>query len=273
MSDRHLHFLAALGHDELPLGVHYTDDQPADGLAPKPGLLPTAEDEANQNVDWPAVWHNFSCVLGTIWRARKKGVPAYFSREQYGCLGGVFYLGYNQPQLEAIVYYVSTGIPGVLEGEHYLPTPEDTRRFYEYVQPDPAPKRFCVFKPITQFAVGEKPELVIFFARPEVISALHQLTTFITDDYEAVMSPWGAGCTNLVTWPLRYLKEGWPKAVLGGWDPSCRKYLKTDEISLSLPSQWYETMLDQWPESFLATKEWQTARKKVERSQRAWGEK
>jgi hypothetical protein len=31
-------------------------------------------------------------------------------------------------------------------------------------------------------------------------------------------------------------------------------------------------MLDKWPESFLAAKEWRTTKKKVERSQRAWGE-
>jgi len=68
--------------------------------------------------------------------------------------------------------------------------------------------------------------VVIFFARGEVIGGLNQLATFVTNDFEAVMSPFGAGCSNLVTWPLKYLEQGRLKAVLGGWDPSDRKFFK-----------------------------------------------
>jgi hypothetical protein len=32
-------------------------------------------------------------------------------------------------------------------------------------------------------------------------------------------------------------------------------------------------MLERWPESFLATKAWQTVKKKIIRSGKAWGEK
>ncbi len=114
---------------------------------------------------------------------------------------------------------------------------------------------------------------MIFFARAEVIAGLNQLATFVTNDVEAVSSPFGAGCTNIVTWPLRYLSQGKLKAVIGGWDPSDRKYLKPDEITFAVPYEMYRRMLARWPESFLSTKTWAMVKKKIAMSKKAWGEK
>jgi len=265
-------FLEALGLDEEPMGMYYTDVEPKEGITPKSELLPTIEMEARGEVDWGALFSNFSCVIGNIWRARKKETAAYFDKERFGCLGGAFYLGFLKPQLNFITYYVSTGIPDQMEGEHYLESPEVTRNFFDTIDPPSAPARYCVFKPVTQFDKDAQPELVTFFARAEVISGLNQLATFVTNDFEAVYSPFGAGCSNIVTWPLRYLAEGKLKAVLGGWDPSDRKFLKTDEITFTVPFEMFHRMVNRWSESFLATKTWATVKKKINRSRRAWGE-
>ena len=265
-------FLEALGLDEEPLGMHYTDRRPEKGFSPKPGNLPSAEDEAQGRVDWGSLFADFSCVIGNIWRARKQKTAAYFSREQFGCLGGAFYLGYLRPQLHFIAHYVSTGIPNHLEGEHYLESPEVTRNFFETIDPRPATASFCVFKPVSQFADPEQPELVTFFARGETLSGLNQLATFVTNDFEAVQSPFGAGCSNIVTWPLRYLSQGKLKAVLGGWDPSDRKFLKPDELTFTVPWEMFQRMIARWEESFLTTKTWAVVQKKIARSRRVWGE-
>ena len=265
-------FLEALGLDEEPLGMYYTDVEPEEGIAPKSELLPTIEMEERGEVDWGALFSNFSCVIGNIWRARKKETAAYFDKERFGCLGGAFYLGFLKPQLNFITYYVSTGIPDQVEGERYLESPEVTRNFFDTIDPPSAPARYCVFKPVTHFDKDAQPELVTFFARAEVISGLNQLATFVTNDFEAVYSPFGAGCSNIVTWPLRYLAEGKLKAVLGGWDPSDRKFLKTDEITFTVPFEMFHRMVNRWSESFLATKTWATVKKKINRSRRAWGE-
>jgi hypothetical protein len=49
-----------------------------------------------------------------------------------------------------------------------------------------------------------------------------------------VASPFGAGCTNIVAWPLFYKEQGIEKAVLGGFDPSARKFMKTDELTFTV---------------------------------------
>lgn len=265
-------FVDVLGLTEEPVGMLYTNEQPTEGVSPKHGTLPTVEDEATQQVDWASLNANWTCVIGAIWRARKKGAVAYFDREHFGCLGGAFYLGFLKPQLDTIAYYVSTGIPGRLEGEHYFESPEVSRNFFHTIDPRPAPARFCLFKPISLFGEDESPELVIFFSRPESIAGLNQLATFVTNDFEAVSSPFGAGCSNIVTWPLKYLAQGKLKAVLGGWDPSDRKFLKPDEITFTVPFEMFTRMVNRWPESFLKTATWEVVRKKAARSRKVWGE-
>jgi uncharacterized protein (DUF169 family) len=266
-------FLEVLGLTEEPVGIFFTDNKPAEGFSPKPMQLPSREREIKNEINWQEVFGNFSCVLGNIWLARKKKKAAYFSVEQYGCPGCAFWLGFMKPQSEAITHYVSTGIPGRMEGEFYCDSPDGFRRIMDAINPLPAPKKYCVAKPLSLFTGGEKPDIVAFFARPESLCGLHQLATFVTNDYEAVASPWGAACTNLVTWPYKYLAGGKNRAVLGGWDPSARKFFKTDELSFTVPYKMFEQMLKRYMESFLMTDTWSTVKKKIKRSNEAWSKK
>jgi len=67
-------------------------------------------------------------------------------------------------------------------------------------------------------------------------------------------------------WPFHYLAKGENKAVVGGWDPSARKYFKTDELSFTVSFQMFTEMLNRHGESFLSTKNWATVQKKIARS-------
>lgn len=265
-------FLEKLGLDEEPMGLFYTDQKPAEGYSPKPAELPTREKEMRNEIDWQAIFGKFSCAIGNIWRARKKQTAAYFSAEQFGCPGASFWLGFNKPQTETIINYVSSGIPNWTEGEHYCDSPDNLRKIFEYVDPRPAPKKYCVVKPLGAFTTDEEPELVIFFCRPECLSGLHQLAAFVTNDPEIVASPWSAACGSLAVWPLHYLAKGEYKAVIGGWDPSARKFFKTDELSFTVPWNMFCDMVRRYKDSFLTTKTWENNLKKVARSKKAWGE-
>ncbi len=265
-------FLERLGLDEEPMGVVYCDDKPAEGFSPQPIDLPTREKEIKNEINWQEVFSRFSCAMGHVWRARKKKTTAYFSAEQFGCPGCAFWMGFNKPQTETIIRYVSTGIPNWTEGEFYCESPDELRRIFEYVDPRPAPKNYCVFKPLSGFAADETPELIAFFTRPESLCGLHQLAAFVTNDPEVVASPWSAGCGSVVVWPLHYLSKGVTRAVVGGWDPSARKFYKTDELSFTVPYQMFVDMLNRFEESFLKTKSWETVQKKIERSKKTWGE-
>lgn len=265
--------LTALGLDEPPLALFYADAPPAAGLAPAPLERPTRAREQAGEINWGAVFGGFSCAIGHIWRARRKRAAAWFSADHYGCPGAFFWLGFTKPQTEAIVHYVSSGIPGKMPGEFYLATPDQCRDVFLHADPRPAPRPYLVVKPLDLLAPEEKPELVAFFARPESLAGLHQLATFATGRPEIVRSPFSAGCGALAAWPLHYLERGEEQvAVLGGWDPSARKHYKTDELSFTVNLGLFEAMVAGWPGSFLATKTWAGVRRKIARSRRAWGE-
>lgn len=263
--------LEALAYDDMPFGVHYTDQEPEGGYTPKPGVMPTREREAAGQVDWGQVFGNFSCVIGNIRRARKKGGQAWFSAEHFGCPGGAYYLGYLGPMNETIKVYLSTGVPGKLKGEHYLQDPQTAGEYFDWIDAPPAPKKYCVFQPLDQY-LKDPPEVVMFFARPEVLSGLHFLSSFVTGDPQAVQAPFGAGCAYIATFPLKDGAAGRMRATVGGWDPSCRPYYKTDELSFAMPWAMFQQMLEMWPEAFFETRTWGVCKKKITRSKKAWGE-
>ncbi|MFH1137803.1 MAG: DUF169 domain-containing protein [Pseudomonadota bacterium] len=272
-SERWPHFLGmldVLGLNEAPLAVFFSDAAPEKGLTPDPLPLPTREAEIANQVNWGEIFGGFSCVMGHIWRARRKNVPAYFSAENFGCLGGAFYLGFNKPQVETIIQYVSTGVPNFMEGECYLDSPDAFRAILEYVDPIPAPRKYLVVKPLHLLADDEQPDHVMFFARPEALAGLHQLASYVTGAAEAVRSPFGAACSAVMAWPYHYQARGIETAVLGGWDPSARKYFRPDELSFTVPRSMFDRMAATWRESFLTKKAWKEARRKVDLSRRTW---
>ncbi|MDR0477183.1 MAG: DUF169 domain-containing protein [Desulfobulbaceae bacterium] len=114
--------------------------------------------------------------------------------------------------------YVSTGIPQAgFEGEHYLPSPEAMRAFMDDAQPPEPSGKYCVLKPLTQHTVP--PLVIIFFARPEVLTGLFSLVSYAAGHHQAVVSPFGSACANIIAWPLAYQAKGIERAVLGGFRP------------------------------------------------------
>ncbi len=263
-----------LGLKEEPFGVYYSDILPEKAYGPKPGPPLSRELEDEGKVDMQEVFKSFSCVMGNIWLARKKHCAAYISPEEYGCPGGAYYCSMMKPNVRFIEYYVTTGFEGTpVHGERYLPSPDSMREFLGKVDPRKAPAKYCIFKPLSLFEENEEPEFIIFFTRPEVLSGLFTQTVFTTGNVDCVASPFGAGCTNIVSWPLYYKEKGEEKAVLGGFDPSARKFMKTDELTFTVPMSLYIKMLEKLPESmFNVEGAWPGVKKKVSRSAKTWGE-
>ena len=266
--------LGYLGLGEEPMGVYYSDTKPDKAFGPKKGVPISRELEDKGELDMQEVMKSFSCVMGNVWLARKKHGAAFISSEEYGCPGGVYYCSMMKPHLRFIEHYVSTGFEGTpLHGERYMQSPDVMRKFMVEVNPREAPGKYCIFKPLSLFTDGEEPEFVIFFARGEVLSGLFTHAVFTTGDMECVVSPFGAGCTNMISWPLYYKERGLDKAVIGGFDPSARKFMKTDELTFTVSLSLYEKMLAALPESVFAREtDWKGVRKKVDRSIKAWGE-
>ncbi len=260
------------GIAEMPFGLVYAKERP-EGFGPKDGELLNRVREEQGLVDWKKMRETFSCLVCKLWLARKKRTAAWISREQCGCMGGGYYTGLYSPWMRTIEAYVSTGNPVMgMEGERYMPSPASMRAFLAECSPPPAPAPYCVLKPLDCFSGEERPLVVAFFGRFEALCGLFSLAVFATGDAHAVQTPFGAGCSSLVGWPLVYQARGELKAVLGGFDPSQRRGMKPDEMSFAFPAALYAKMLACLEESALPRQAGQILRTRARASRRAWGE-
>ncbi len=250
-------FMEALGLDEEPVGIFYTDKQPASGFAPKQQIaLNRLPGESDGNVNW------ISCVLGKVRRARREKRAAWFDQEHYGCLGGAFFMGFKpfyEPFEPALL---AAGIPGKMEGERYVDSAETGKAFYDAFAPPRADGRFLVIKPLSLFRDGEQPEIVVFFPDLQSMIGLNALTVFLTRDPDSVRVPFGMGCCAMISWPRNYRGRGKQRAVIGGFDVNCLKYLKKNELTYSVPFELYLKMAGMWPRSMLGTKVWKRLKKR-----------
>ena len=250
-------FLDVLGLTEGPMGLFYTDQAPESGVSPK---CQTSLDQLTPGMDHGVDWS--SCMLSKVRYARRKNCPAFFDRERYGCLGGAFSMGfksYYEPFEPALI---STGIPGQMEGERYMDSPETGKLFYDGLNPPEAGGNVLVVQPLDLFDSGQTPEIVLLFPTRNSMIGLNALTVFLTRNPQAVAIPFGMGCAALVTWPRKFGQRGETRAVIGGFDINCIKYMKKHEFSYAVPYDLFLRMLDAWPRTLLGTRAWNRLRKK-----------
>jgi uncharacterized protein (DUF169 family) len=237
-------FQKVLGLKESPLGAYYTNDKP-EGVTAKTGI--------------------HMCMIGLLQNARKKGKTVYFDKEHFGCPGGAYYMGFLESPMPNIEYFLSCGIPGKMEGERYIKTPELAREFFARRKPRPTPATYCVFKPIEQFQDEIKPEVVIFFAPPDILSGLFTLTNYALESTDAVITPFGSGCSTILTIPLKEAEKEQPHAILGMFDVSARPMVEKDVLTLAMPYSIFLRLLENISGSFLETESWKKVHQRIQK--------
>ena len=110
-----------------------------------------------------------------------------------------------------------------------------------------------MFKRWDHLTEQDEPEAVFFFAPADVISGLFTLAGFNSSKPDAVISPFGAGCTSIVYYPYREQVEGTKRAVLGMFDPSARLCTDSNLLSFAIPISKFMEMIHHMEESFLNT--------------------
>ncbi len=235
-------FRETLGLKESPLGIYYTNDKP-EGITPESGI--------------------HLCMIGLLNKARKHGKIAYFDKSHFGCAGGGYYMGFLESARPKIEYFLSCGIPGEMEGERYIKTPELAKKYFEKVKPRPAPAAYCVFKPVDKFEGNERPEVVAFFAPPDILAGLFTLTNYALERTDGVYAPFGSGCSALLTHPLKEGEKEQPRAVLGMFDVSARPMVEGDILTLSMPYPVFLKLLENVSGSFLGTESWKKVLRRI----------
>jgi len=236
-----------LGLRESPLGIYYTNDKP-EGVTPKEGM--------KEGIS--------GCMIGLLQNARKKGKTVYFDKGHFGCPGGGYYMGFLEKARPDIEYFLSCGIPGQMEGERYIKTPELAREYFGKMKPRPAPATYCVFQPIEQFQKERKPEVVVFFVPPDILAGLFTLTNYALERTDGVYTPFGSGCSAILTHSLKEAGKEQPRSILGMFDVSARPMVEKEVLTLSMPYSLFLKILENVPGSFLQTESWKKVLQRIQ---------
>jgi len=239
-------FYDRLGLKEHPLGVFYSNEEPKNGVRPKES--------------------GHACMIGLLNRARHHGETVYFDEHHFGCEGGAYYMGFRSIPRPKIEYFLSYGIPGEMEGERYIKTPEIAREYFASTKPRKAPAKYAIFKSFNRLASAEEPEVIIFFAPPDILSGLVVLTGYATERADAIRLPFSSGCGSILTHPLKEGEKEKPQAILGMFDVSARPFIEPDILTLAMPTKLFLTLLANQDESFLITKSWEKLHARIKKS-------
>jgi uncharacterized protein (DUF169 family) len=230
-----------------PVAVYFTD------TAPQEHALQFAEGARG-------------CVV-TLLRAAAEGRTAVVDRQTAGCRGGRVGLefddGWSDP--EEMAYFLSTGGgPSKRAGEGYKKSPEMARAMFEHLEPAHEPHAYRVFRPLTAVdPAAETPELVVFLANPDQLSALVVLANYDRPTNDNVTLEFGSGCMSFCRLPHQLSQGDRPLAVLGLTDITARPYVPADVLSFSVPWQFFLEMEGNVRGSFFDRHDWQKVKARL----------
>jgi uncharacterized protein (DUF169 family) len=225
----------------LPITFYYTDKPKAE--PDKAGSVPR-------------------CIIGGIVKVQE-GKTMVYNVENTGCPGGKSALGFARNDMPNFEYFLSCGIPGKLEGERYLKSPEMVKEYMKRQAEMKTPAKNIVFKRWDKLINVDTPEVVIFFATPDVLSGLFTLAIYDETARDAVITPFGSGCASIVKDPYLEIKSSRPRAVIGMFDVSARPFVPKDVLTFAVPMSKFRRMADNMEESFLITPSWSKVQKRV----------
>jgi uncharacterized protein (DUF169 family) len=229
--------------------------------APLPIVFFYTDEQGTGEMVHPPKGHR--CVIADLSRVLG-GKSHCFTIDSIGCAGGKRYLGFSHEIMPDFEYFLSCGIPGKLEGERYKKSPDLVKETMKRMPEFRAPAKYIVFKRWDMIEEGDDPDVVIFFARPDVLSGLFTLANFDEADPNGVFAPFAAGCGSIVQYPYLEKSSERPRGVLGMFDVSARPWVQEDVLAFSVPMNKLLRMVENMDESFLITPSWAKVAKRID---------
>lgn len=205
-----------------------------------------------EDAELPQPHEGHRCVIADISDVRK-GKTLCLDVDSVSCGGGQRYLGFMEEIMPNFENFLSSGCSGEAENEGNKKTPPHARGRINRALSFKSPGKFIVFKRWDRILTSDEPEVVVFFARPDVMSSLFALSTFNEADLNGVFSPFGPDCATIVHYPYLEKDSDHPRAVLGMSDISPRPCVPWDVRTFSMPMIKFTRMVNSMEKSFFVT--------------------
>jgi len=231
----------------------------------------------------------WGCIM---WLAASaaKGKAAACDRKTFGCFGGGVGMGFGDQYVnfpggkDCFCHFLSGGneqweqgrqaaekvkpflrkesYDNFVSGERYIKTPEQVHQFIENLPITDIPAEYVIFKPLADIdPQQETPQVIVFFADPDQLSALVVLANYDRQDNHNVIIPYAAGCQTIGIYPYQEAKAEKQRAVVGLTDLSARvsirKLLEDHLMTFAVPLAMFEEMERNVADSFLERPTWQ----------------
>lgn len=195
------------------------------------------------------------CVFKQFHKAAD-GTTVTLSAKNLTCGGVKPYLGFGSVP-ERVYGFVS-------EVEKYKKSPALVKNAIEQIDARPSEKEYINFVRADKLTSFDEMEGLIFFASPDVLSGLFTWANYDSDDLNAVMAPWGSGCSEAITSMVNENRRGGKHCFIGLFDVSARPYFRPDILSFSIPRSRFMEMCDTLSQCCIAgAPAWLKVRKRI----------
>jgi uncharacterized protein (DUF169 family) len=218
--------------------------------------------EGDGGAEWADKPRGRSCIICELAKVRNGGSFVYNS-ERIMCGGAKRYLGYTETMRPGFEYFLSCGNKQ-MEGERYIKTPEMVKEFMKNQKFLPSSGKNIVFKRWDKMTENDEPDVVIFFAIPDVLAGLFTLANFDQTEPNGTFTPFGAGCGSIIHYPYLESRSERQRAVIGMFDPSARPCVPENMLTFAVPMKRFGKMISYMEESFLITETWNNLRKRID---------
>ena len=157
----------------------------------------------------------------------RDGESLAFSSEALKCGGAKRYLGFTDKMRPNFEYFLSCGIENEMEGERYIRTPEMVKELMKNQKKPDIHGKYIVFKRWDKLDQYDNPDVVIFFATPDILEKDSQR----------------------------------PRAVIGMFDVKARPCVPAGVLTFSVPMIKFTKMISYMDERFLITDSWKEVQK------------
>jgi hypothetical protein len=195
------------------------------------------------------------CLFKAMGRVRG-GEGISLNADNIGCGGGKFYTGFEDMN-DFMPNFVSLK-------EKYKQTPHMVIEYAELIGTTRTKQSYLHFARLDTIPSFDPVEGMLFFVTPDVLSGMATWIFYDTNLPGAMVTPFGSGCSSIVTTTIHEHRTGGKRTFLGLFDPSVRPYFEENILSLAIPmtrfGEMYDTMLQS---SLFGTHAWSKIKARI----------